>query len=75
MIGPSVRCVKRIACTATILTAELCGLSLAVDHIVKTKSKQSVVYTDSLSSLRSISTLKTSKNPIIMELQNKIIDA
>lgn len=37
MVDPSVRCVKRIAYAATILIAEICGLRLAVDYIVKTK--------------------------------------
>lgn len=75
MVGPSVRYVQRIAYTATILTAELCGIRLAVNHIIETKSMKSVVYTDSLSSLRALSSLNTSKHPIIIELQNKIIDA
>lgn len=75
MVGLPVRCAKRIAYTATILIAEISGLRLAVDYIVKTKSMQSVLCTDSLSSLRALSPLKTSKNPLKKELQNKIIDA
>ena len=75
MIGPSVRQVKRINPAATILTAELFGLLMAVDYILKKKLRLCVVYTESLISLRALTSLELSKNPLVTELQKKIIFA
>ena len=46
MIGPSVCKTKRLNPFATILTAELHGLLLAVEYIIEKKLRHSVVYTD-----------------------------
>ena len=59
MIGPSIRSVRRLNSTATIFTAELHGLLLAVDHIIQTNNSPSVIYTDSLSALRALTSLST----------------
>lgn len=75
MIGPSIKQVRRINPTATILTAELYGLLLAVEHITKKKIRRSIIYTDSLSSLRAVNSVKRVTNALVLELQNKIISA
>lgn len=73
MIGPSVRQVKRINTSATILTAELLGLILAVNYIIQKRLHRAVIYTDSLSSLKALVSLEPSKNPLVIELQTKLI--
>lgn len=75
VIGPSLKCVRRINSSATILTAELYGLLLATDYIIKNRHTYSVVYTDSLSALRALRSLEIAKNPIITQLQHKVVAA
>lgn len=73
MVGPSVNQVKRINSKASILTAELYGLLLAVDYIIKKRLSHAVIYTDSLSSLKAVASMNRVKNPLVSELKYKII--
>lgn len=75
MVGPSVCHVKKLNPSATILTAELQGLLLAVEYTLKKRLRRSVVYTDSLSALKALVSLNLVKNPLVAQLQDKIISA
>lgn len=75
MIGPSVRSVRWLNLAGTVFTAELHGLLLAVDHIIQTSNSPSVMYTDSLSALQTLTSLTTPKNALIILLQKKIVAA
>jgi len=52
---------------ASIFTAEIHALDMALDIIRRTRSKDSVVFSDSLSSLQAIESCKV-KNPLILKI-------
>ncbi|KAM7289686.1 reverse transcriptase domain-containing protein [Ixodes scapularis] len=71
----TVEVVRRINTAATILTAELYGLLLATEHIAGHRIPLAVVFTDSLSALRAISSLLPTSNSLVVEVQKKVIVA
>lgn len=75
VIGPGMQLVRRINDSACSLTAELYGLLLATDNILKQKLHKSIVYTDSLSALRALARVGDDRNPLVIEIRNRLISA
>ena len=75
VVGPSCSIVKRLSTEATIFSAESYALLVAVDTIIKKNIKDAVIFSDSLSALRALSSLDRSKNPFMLEIRNKMLTA
>ncbi|GFQ70457.1 unc-112-related protein [Trichonephila clavata] len=54
--------------SASIYTAELHALRIAIEHISLSCGKKFIIYTDSLSSLQSIVSLHSSSHPILVDI-------
>ncbi|GFY77059.1 uncharacterized protein TNIN_63861 [Trichonephila inaurata madagascariensis] len=54
--------------SASIYTAELHALRIALEHISLSYSKKFIIYTDSLSALQSIVSLHSSSHPILVDI-------
>lgn len=74
-IGEGYRSVKRLNENASIFTAELYGLITAVDHIVRHRYRKSVIFSDSLSSLKALNSPTSWKHPLLVQLCNTLTQA
>ena len=72
VVSESWMTVRRLDSKSSIFTAELYALILAVDFILENDIKNSIVYSDSLSALKAISSLEESKNAFAVRLRNKV---
>ncbi|GFQ78429.1 putative RNA-directed DNA polymerase from transposon X-element [Trichonephila clavata] len=54
--------------SASIYTAELHALRIAIEHISLSHGKKFIIYTDSLSALQSIVSLHSSSHPILVDI-------
>ncbi|GFR04799.1 nucleolar protein 56 [Trichonephila clavata] len=54
--------------SASIYTAELHALRIAMEHISLSRGKKFIIYTDSLSALQSIVSLHSSSHPILVDI-------
>ncbi|GFR09474.1 hypothetical protein TNCT_707621 [Trichonephila clavata] len=54
--------------SASIYTAELHALRIAIEHISLSRGKKFIIYTDSLSALQSIVSLHSSSHPILVDI-------
>ena len=67
-IGPSFTESGAMHRETSIFTAEAFALMTAVKHISKEKLEKSIIFTDSLSVVKAIMSLRKNKNPVVMEL-------
>lgn len=74
-VSESIQCVRRINRDATVFTAELYGLIMAVEHILKHKFLKTVVFSDSLSALRALKSVGRKKNPLVTDLHRRVLKA
>ncbi|GFQ76046.1 probable RNA-directed DNA polymerase from transposon X-element [Trichonephila clavata] len=54
--------------SASIYTAELHALRIAIEHISLSRGKKFIIYTDSLSARQSIASLHSSSHPILVDI-------
>ncbi|GFQ64236.1 putative RNA-directed DNA polymerase from transposon BS [Trichonephila clavata] len=54
--------------SASIYTAELHALRIAIEHILLSRGKKFIIYTDSLSALQSIVSSHSSSHPILVDI-------
>ncbi|GFR13961.1 putative RNA-directed DNA polymerase from transposon X-element [Trichonephila clavata] len=54
--------------SASIYTAELHALRIAIEHILLSRGKKFIIYADSLSALQSIVSLHSSSHPILVDI-------
>lgn len=71
--GPGVNVTKTLNSHTSIFTAEAYGIHLVVNHILQCHSPKSIIYTDSLSVVRALSSPKSSKNHVLNLLFNAIM--
>ncbi|XP_076329360.1 uncharacterized protein LOC143235273 [Tachypleus tridentatus] len=64
--------VCRIPSTASVFTAELYAISLALDHIAAEQYPNCTIYTDLLSSILALESLHVSSHPILADIRNRL---
>jgi len=77
VVAPNSVKTVRLPDNASIFTAEIHALDMALDIIRRTRSKDCVVFSDSLSSLQAIESCKV-KNPLILKVlkdHNQLINS
>ncbi|XP_076312865.1 uncharacterized protein LOC143226159 isoform X1 [Tachypleus tridentatus] len=62
----------RIPSTASVFTAELYALSLALDHIVAEQYSNCTIYTDLIGSLLALESLHVGSHPVLADIQNRL---
>lgn len=67
-VGPSFSDMGAMSSLTSIFTAEAYAVLTAAQHLKKSKFPKAVIYTDSLSVVTALKTLKTLKNPVIVQL-------
>ncbi|XP_076346441.1 uncharacterized protein LOC143244878 [Tachypleus tridentatus] len=63
---------RRIPCTASVFTAELYAISLALDHIAAEQYSNCTIYTDSLSSILALESLHVGSHSVLADIQNRL---
>ncbi|XP_076313130.1 uncharacterized protein LOC143226258 [Tachypleus tridentatus] len=63
---------RRIPSTASVFTAELYAISLALDHIEAEQYSNCTIYTDSLSSILALELLHVTSYPVLADIQNRL---
>lgn len=63
--GPGLSVTKTLNSHTSIFTAEAYGVLLVVNHILQSDISQSIIYTDSLSVVRALSSTMPSKNHVV----------
>ncbi|XP_076321103.1 uncharacterized protein LOC143230811 [Tachypleus tridentatus] len=62
----------RIPSAASMFTAELYTISLALDHVEAKQYSNCMIYTDSLSSLLALELLDIGSHPVLVNIQNRL---
>ncbi|XP_076314777.1 uncharacterized protein LOC143227153 [Tachypleus tridentatus] len=70
-MGSAMVCCK-IPSTASVFTAELYTISLALDHIAAEQYSNCTTYTDSLSSILALESLHVGSHPVLADYQNRL---
>lgn len=74
-VGPSFRDCDVLHTQTSIFTAEAYALLSAVKYIRNTRLQKAIIYTDSLSVVTTISSLRKHRNPVIQELYTTLCNA
>lgn len=74
-VGPSFSNTGILHPSTSIFTAEAYAIFVAVEHIKQIKLQSAVIYTDSLSVVKALKSLKKHKNPVLVSLYSVLCTA